>query len=71
MAQPATGTVTFLFTDIEGSTRRWGQQPEATQHALARHDGILREVLDSRGGMVFTMMAAASAGRRGSDSGVR
>src|SRR5207253_1634989 len=39
---PPGGAVTFLFTDIEGSTRRWEQQPEAMQAALARHDAILR-----------------------------
>ena len=39
MAAP-TGTVTFLFTGIEGSTRRWDAQPEAMQHALARHAAV-------------------------------
>ena len=34
MAAPPTGTVTFLFTDIEGSTRRWDEQPEAMQRGL-------------------------------------
>src|SRR4051812_32298846 len=33
-----TGTLTFLFTDIEGSTSRWERQPEAMERALARHD---------------------------------
>jgi class 3 adenylate cyclase len=36
-----TGTVTFLFTDIEGSTRLGEQQPQAMQEALARHDALL------------------------------
>jgi class 3 adenylate cyclase len=36
-----TGTVTFLFTDIEGSTRLWEQHPEAMRQALARHDVLL------------------------------
>ena len=40
-----TGTVTFLFTDIEGSTRLWEQHPEAMQHALARHDILAAEIL--------------------------
>ena len=35
-----TGTVTFLFTDIEGSTRLWEQHPEAMRAALARHDAL-------------------------------
>jgi predicted ATPase/class 3 adenylate cyclase len=37
-----TGTVTFLFTDLEGSTRLWEEHPDAMQDALARHDLILR-----------------------------
>jgi class 3 adenylate cyclase len=36
-----TGTVTFLFTDIEGSTRLWEQAPEAMRHALIRHNALL------------------------------
>ncbi len=38
-----TGTVTFLFTDIEGSTRLWEETPAAMGAALARHDAILEE----------------------------
>src|SRR3972149_4260251 len=37
------GTVTFLFTDIEGSTKLWEQHPEAMETALAKHDSILKE----------------------------
>jgi class 3 adenylate cyclase len=33
------GVVTFLFTDVEGSTRLWDEHPEAMQGALTRHDG--------------------------------
>jgi predicted ATPase/class 3 adenylate cyclase len=51
-----TGTVTFLFTDIEGSTRLWEQQPEAMATALARHDALLREVIAAQGGTVFKMV---------------
>jgi predicted ATPase len=47
------GTVTFLFTDIEGSTRRWEEQPGRMQEDLARHDEILRVAVDSHGGYVF------------------
>ena len=36
MLEQPTGTVTFLFTDIEGSTKLWEQHPEAMQEALAR-----------------------------------
>ena len=40
------GTVTFLFTDLEGSTRLWEEQPEAMEVALARHDEILRGAVE-------------------------
>ena len=50
MAELPSGTVTFLFTDIEGSTRLWQDQPEAMQPALARHDEILRAAIDAHGG---------------------
>jgi class 3 adenylate cyclase len=36
------GTVTFLFTDLEGSTRRWEAHPAEMKDALARHDAIVR-----------------------------
>lgn len=36
-----TGTATFLFTDIEGSTRLWDEHPEVMKVALARHDEML------------------------------
>jgi adenylate cyclase len=47
------GTVTFLFTDIEGSTRLWETQREAMTAALARHDALLRQCIESRGGHIF------------------
>src|SRR5215212_4058494 len=47
-----TGTVTFLFTDIEGSTRKWEQHPQAMKAALDRHDAILRGAIASSGGVV-------------------
>ena len=54
MALP-TGTVTFLFTDVEGSTRLWDEHPEATKGALARHDAILRDAIESHAGHVVKM----------------
>ncbi len=48
-----TGTVTFLFTDIEGSTRLWQDEPELMRTALAEHDAVLREVIEKRRGFVF------------------
>jgi predicted ATPase/class 3 adenylate cyclase len=53
------GTVTFLFTDIEGSTRRWESQPEAMKDALARHDAILRACIERHGGAVFKTVGDA------------
>src|SRR2546421_419341 len=50
MAELPTGTVTFLFTDLEGSTRLWEEHPEAMKGALARHDEILRDAVDANGG---------------------
>jgi class 3 adenylate cyclase len=50
---PTTGTLTFLFTDIEGSTRRWAEHPEAMSGALLRHDELLRGAVESHGGGVF------------------
>jgi class 3 adenylate cyclase len=52
MAQLPTGTVTFLFTDLEGSTRLWEQHPEVMKAALARHDDFLRQAIEDRGGHV-------------------
>jgi predicted ATPase/class 3 adenylate cyclase len=48
----ASGTVTFLFTDLEGSTRLWEDFPNAMQHALARHDAILRDAMLARDGQI-------------------
>lgn len=47
------GTVTFLFTDIEGSTRLWEEQPDAMRSALERHDVILRTAIEANEGVVF------------------
>ena len=52
MTELPTGTVTFLFTDLEGSTRLWEQLPDAMRGAMARHDEILRDAVDKRGGVV-------------------
>lgn len=47
-----TGVVTFLFTDIEGSTRLWEQDPEEMEGALSRHDAILRKAIEGAGGHI-------------------
>lgn len=44
------GTITFLFTDIQGSTQLWEKHPEAMKIALANHDAILREAIESNYG---------------------
>jgi class 3 adenylate cyclase len=48
-----TGTVTFLFTDLEGTTRLWEEHPESMQLALARHYAILRDAVEASGGQVI------------------
>ncbi|RYG27165.1 adenylate/guanylate cyclase domain-containing protein [bacterium] len=50
---PTTQTVTFLFTDIEGSTRLWEEHPDSMGPAVARHDTILRQTVEQFGGVVF------------------
>ena len=52
MAELPSGTVTFLFTDLEGSTRLWESHPEAMKPALARHDTILRDGVAAHHGHV-------------------
>ena len=46
---------TFLFTDIEGSTRLWEHEPTRMQHALAAHDRVARAVVEKRGGRIVKM----------------
>ena len=55
------GTVTFLFTDLEGSTRRWEAHPQEMRDALARHDVIVRGAVESHGGVVFSTMGDGMA----------
>ncbi|MBN2148666.1 MAG: tetratricopeptide repeat protein [Anaerolineales bacterium] len=59
MDENLAGTITFLFTDIEGSTRLWEGHPEAMKGALARHDQILRTVIEANGGHIFKTMGDA------------
>ena len=54
-----TGTVTFLYTDIEGSTKLWEGHPQAMASAHARHDQILREAIESNKGYVFHVVGDA------------
>src|SRR5438309_2062139 len=59
MPNPPTGTVTFLLTDIEGSTKRWEAFPHQMRSALARHDEILRTSIEEHGGHVFKTVGDA------------
>ena len=59
MPSPPAGTVTFLFTDIEGSTKMWERYPQAMHRALSRHDEILRRVTQEREGYVFKTVGDA------------
>jgi len=52
MAELPSGTVSFLFTDLEVSTRLWEREPEAMRAALARHDRILRDAVERHDGQV-------------------
>ena len=54
-----TGAVTFLFTDIEGSTERWDTHREAMSAAVQRHDAIGRVAMDAHGGYVFKTLGDA------------
>ena len=53
MAERPSGTVTFLFTDIEGSTRRWEADADAMRVGLASHDEVLRSAVEGQGGWLF------------------
>jgi predicted ATPase/class 3 adenylate cyclase len=53
------GTVTLLFTDIEGSTRAWDAHPTEMEAALARHDEVVRGAVESAGGFVFKTVGDA------------
>ncbi len=49
-AAAPSGVVTFLFTDIEGSTRRWEKDADGMRAALAAHDEVLRGEIEAHGG---------------------
>ena len=50
---PPVGIVTFLFTDIEGSTHRWETDADSMRKALAAHDEVLRSTVEEHGGWLF------------------
>lgn len=59
MAELPSGTMTFLFTDVEGSSARWEHRPEAMRLALTRHDALLRSAIGVHGGHVVKTMGDA------------
>ncbi len=52
MVELPSGTVTFLFTDLEGSTRLWEEHPDLMHDALARHDELVRAAIEGQNGSV-------------------
>ena len=56
---PPLGVFAFLFTDIEGSTRRWESHPDEMRAALARHDALVRAAVARSGGRVFKAIGDA------------
>ena len=54
MTPPPSGELTFLFTDIVGSTALWDQHPQAMGKALAEHDARIRNIVHHADGYVFT-----------------
>ena len=64
-----TGLVTFLFTDIEGSTRLWERRPAAMRAALAVHDRLLRQAIASNGGHVVKLTGDGVMAAFGSPAG--
>ena len=48
-----TGVVTFLLTDIEGSTAQWEDDPDAMSELIATHDGLVADAVESNGGRLL------------------
>jgi class 3 adenylate cyclase len=53
MTNRPVGTVTFLFTDMEGSTRAWEEYPAETRAALKRHDEIVAREIEANHGAII------------------
>ncbi len=53
------GTLSFLFTEIEGSTRLWESHPQLMKADLAGHDAILRQNIEANDGYVFKTVGDA------------
>ncbi len=59
MSDLPSGTVTFLFTDIEGSTKLWREYPKAMERSQTRHHEILRAAISSNHGHTFQVIGDA------------
>ncbi|MGW8226376.1 MAG: nSTAND1 domain-containing NTPase, partial [Anaerolineales bacterium] len=59
MSKLPVGTVTFLYTDIQGSTPLWESNPRAMQDALAHHNTYLHEAIEAYGGTVYKVIGDA------------
>ena len=73
--RPPSGTVTFLFTDVEGSTHRWENDADAMRIALAAHDEVLRSSIEMHDGFLFShtgdgVVAAFASPRSAVDAAV-
>ena len=69
-AAAPSGVVTFLFTDVEGSTRRWEADADAMRAALMAHDQVLRSSIEAHDGFLFSHTGdgvVAALGRRRRD----
>jgi predicted ATPase/class 3 adenylate cyclase len=58
-AELPSGTITFVFSDIEGSTQRWDRDRAAMQDAVRRHDALMRAAIGSHNGRVFKTIGDA------------
>jgi predicted ATPase/class 3 adenylate cyclase len=75
MTAAPSGVVTFLFTDIEGSTRRWESDAQSMRAALLGHDEVLRTAIEAHDGFVFShtgdgVVAAFTSPRSAVDAAV-
>jgi class 3 adenylate cyclase len=60
-AAAPSGVVTFLFTDVEGSTSRWEKDADGMRKALAAHDEVLRSAIEAHAGFLFKHTGAGCA----------
>jgi predicted ATPase/class 3 adenylate cyclase len=59
MTRLPTGPLTFLFTDVEGSTKLWERNPEAMSKALSHHDELIRNAVEANDGFIFKTVGDA------------